>query len=129
MMGENIARNMYSRLGIITCITLGFSYRASFIYVIIRITNRCDFLYYVFISFFSRLFPTFFGPSWAHHQGYFKLLFLCYHLVHAVLCSSSACVSGLVCGGDFGVLVDTSTPKSPPQTSPLTHADDQQSTA
>ena len=54
---------------------------------------------------FSRLFPTCFGPSWAHHQGYFKLLFLCYHLVHAVLCWSSACVSGLVCGGDFGVHV------------------------
>ena len=50
---------------------------------------------------FSRLFPTCFGPSWAHHQGYFKLLFLCYHLVHAVLCWSPACVSGLVCGGDF----------------------------
>ena len=54
---------------------------------------------------FSRLFPTCFGPSWAHHQGYFKLLLLCYHLVHAVLCWSSACVRGLVCGGDFGVLV------------------------
>jgi hypothetical protein len=24
---------------------------------------------------FSRLSPTCFGPSWAHHQGYFKLLF------------------------------------------------------
>ena len=35
---------------------------------------------------FLRLFPTCFGPSWAHHQGYFKLLFLCYHLVRAVLC-------------------------------------------
>jgi len=70
-----------------------------FICITIRITNRCDFLYYVFISFFSRLFPTCFGPSWAHHQGYFRLLFLCCHLVHAVLCWSSACVSGLVCGG------------------------------
>jgi len=30
-----------------------FSYRASFIYITIRITNRCYFLYYVFISFFS----------------------------------------------------------------------------
>jgi len=45
------------------------------------------------------------GPN---HQGYFKLLLLCYHLVHAVLCWSSACVSGLVCGGDFGVLVHRS---------------------
>ena len=55
-------------------------------------------LYFLFLV-------TCFGPSWAHHQGYFKLLFLCYHLVHAVLCWSSACASGLVCGGDFGVLV------------------------
>ena len=30
---------------------------------------------------FSRLFPTCFGPSWAHHQGCYKLLFLCYNLV------------------------------------------------
>ena len=45
-----------------------------------RLFVRC--LYFLF----SRLFPTCFGPSWVHHQGYFKLLFLCYHLVHAVLC-------------------------------------------
>ena len=46
--------------------TLGFSYRVSFIYVTIRITNRCDFLYYVFISFFSSfpyMFRAFLGPS------------------------------------------------------------------
>ena len=54
--------------------------------VTIRITNRCDSLYYVFISFFLVFFLTCFVPSWAHHQGYFRLLFLCYHLVHAVLC-------------------------------------------
>ena len=83
---------------------LGFSYRASFICVTIRITNRCDFLYYVFISFFSSfpyMFRAFMGPS----SGVFQAVVLCYHLVHAVLCWSSACVSGLVCGGDFGVLV------------------------
>ena len=71
--------------------------------VTIRITNRCDFFCTMSLFPFSRLFPTCFGPSWAHHQGYFKLLFLCYHLVRVVLCWSSACVSGLVCGGDFGV--------------------------
>ena len=46
--------------------TLGFSYRASFICVTIRITNRCGFLYYVFISFFSSfpyMFRAFMGPS------------------------------------------------------------------
>ena len=53
--------------------------------VTIRITNRCDFCTMSLFP-FSRLFPTCFGPSWAHHQGYFKLLFSCYHLVHAVLC-------------------------------------------
>ena len=72
---------------------LGFSYRASFICVTIRITNRCDSLYYVFISFFSS-FPymsrAFMGPS----SGVFQAVVLCYHLVHAVLCWSSACVSG-----------------------------------
>jgi hypothetical protein len=34
-----------------------FSYRASSIHVTIRITNRCDFLFYVFISFFSSFTP------------------------------------------------------------------------
>ena len=58
----------------------------------IKITNRCDICTMSLFP-FSRLFPTCFGPSWAHHQEYFKLLFLCYHLVHAVLCWSSACVS------------------------------------
>ena len=46
--------------------TLGFSYRASFICVTIRITNRCVFWYYVFISFFSffpYMFRAFMGPS------------------------------------------------------------------
>jgi len=45
---------------------LGFSFRASSIRVTIRITNRCDFLYYVFISFFSSfpyMFQAFMGPS------------------------------------------------------------------
>ena len=45
---------------------LGFSYRASSIHVTIRITNRCDSLYYVFISFFSSLpymFRAFMSPS------------------------------------------------------------------
>jgi len=46
---------------------LDFSYHASFIlYVTIRITNGCDFLYYVFISFFSSspyVFRAFMGPS------------------------------------------------------------------
>jgi len=65
--------------------SLDFSYRASFIYVTIRITNRCDFLYYVFISIFSS-FPYMFRAFMAHRQGYYKLSFLCYHLVHAVLC-------------------------------------------
>ena len=51
---------------------------------------------------FSRHFRTCFLPSWVHHQGYFKLLFLCYQVAHAVLCWSSACVSGLFCVGDFG---------------------------
>jgi len=44
------------------------------------------------------MFRAFMGPS----SGVFQS-FLCHHLVHAVLCWSSACVSGLVCGGDFGV--------------------------
>ena len=77
----------------------------------------------------SRLFPTCFGPSWAHHQGYFKLLFLCYHLVHAVLCSALLIVCVHQRTGLWWWLRCTSTPKSPPQTSSLTHADDQQSTA
>ena len=52
--------------GLIKINILGFSYRASFIYVTIRITNRCDFLYYVFISFFSSfpyMFRAFMSPS------------------------------------------------------------------
>jgi len=51
---------------VLQCGTLGFSYRASFICVTIRITNRCDFLYYVFISFYSSfpyMFRAFMGPS------------------------------------------------------------------
>jgi len=50
----------------LTGATLGFSYRASFICVTRRITNRCDFLYYVFISFFSYflyMFRAFMCPS------------------------------------------------------------------
>ena len=46
--------------------TIGFSFRASSIRVTIRITNRCDFLYYVFISFFSSfpyMFRAFMSPS------------------------------------------------------------------
>ena len=46
--------------------TLGFSFRASSIRVTIRITNKCDFLYYVFISFFSSfpyMFRAFMSPS------------------------------------------------------------------
>jgi len=45
---------------------LGFSYRASFLCVTIRIINRCDFFYYVFISLFSSfpyMFRAFMGPS------------------------------------------------------------------
>jgi len=45
---------------------LGFSFRASSIRVTIRITNRCNFLYYVFISFFSSfpyMFRAFMSPS------------------------------------------------------------------
>ena len=51
---------------VIQGLTLGFSYRASSIFVTIRITNRCDFLYYVFISFFSSfpyMFRAFMSPS------------------------------------------------------------------
>jgi hypothetical protein len=83
-----------------------FSIPCIFIYVTIRITNSCDFFCTVSLFHFSRLFPTCFGLLWAHHQGYLQLLFLCYHLVHAVLCWSSACISGLVCGGDFSVLTE-----------------------
>jgi len=73
-------------------VTLGFSYRASSYMLQIRITNRCNFFCTMSLFPFSRLSPTCFGLSWAHHQGYFKLLFLCYNLVHAVLCWLSACV-------------------------------------
>jgi len=83
-----------------------FSIPCIFIYVTIRITNSCDYFCTVSLFPFSRLFPTCFGLLWAHHQGYLQLLFLCYHLVHAVLCWSSACISGLVCGGDFSVLTE-----------------------
>ena len=65
-------------------LSLRFSYRASSIFVTMRITNRCDFLYYVFISFFSSfpyMFRAFMGPS----SGVFQAVVLCYHLVHAVL--------------------------------------------
>jgi len=44
----------------------GWNYRLSTSCVTIRITNRCDFLYYVFISFFSSfpyMFRAFTGPS------------------------------------------------------------------
>jgi len=54
-----------AKLGNKPC-SLGFSYRASFICVTIRITNRCDFLYYVFISFsssFPHMFRALMGPS------------------------------------------------------------------
>jgi hypothetical protein len=38
-----------------------------------EITNWCNFLFYIFISLFSNLYPTCFGLSQAHHQGYLKL--------------------------------------------------------
>ena len=74
-------------------------------FVTIRITNRCDFLYYVFISFFSSfpyMFRAFMGPSSGVFQAVvFKLPF-------------GSCSALLV------VCVHQR---------PLTHADDQQSTA
>jgi hypothetical protein len=50
---------------------LGFSFRASSIRVTIRITNRCDFLYYVFISFFSS-FPCMFRAFMSPSSGVFE---------------------------------------------------------
>jgi len=81
--------------------------------VTIRITNRCDFLYYVFISFFSSfpyMFRAFMGPS----SGVFQAV--------VFMLPFGSCSALLI-------VFTSSTPKSPPQTSPLTHADDQQSTA
>jgi len=46
--------------------SLGFSYRASSVRVTMRITNRCNYLFYVFLSFFSSLpymFRAFISPS------------------------------------------------------------------
>ena len=94
-------RHLYSAHGRTSNSILHSDYLYS---VTIRITNRCDFFCTMSLFPFSRLFPTCFGLLWAHHQGYLQLLFLCYHLVHAVLCWSSACVCELVCGGDFSVL-------------------------
>ena len=50
---------------------LGFSFRASSIRATLRITNRCDFLYYVFISFFSS-FPYMFGAFISSSSGVFQ---------------------------------------------------------
>ena len=69
--------------------------------VTIRITNRCDFSYYVFISFFSS-FPNMFRAFMSPSSGVFQAVVF---------------------------MLPFGSPKSPPQTSPLTHADDQQSTA
>ena len=49
-------------------LALGFAFRASSIRVTIRITNRCDFLYYVFISFFS-CFPYMFRALMSPSSG------------------------------------------------------------
>ena len=49
-------------------------------------------------------YPTCFGLSWVHHQGYPKLFFL-YTAIWFMqcLCCSSACACGLVCRGGFTV--------------------------
>ena len=70
--------------------------------VTIRITNRYDFLYYVFISFFSSfpyMFRAFMGPS----SGLFQavVFMLPFGSCSALLI---VCVRQPGCGGDFGVL-------------------------
>ena len=103
--------------------SLGFSYRASFICVTIRISNRCDFLYYVFISFFSSfpyMFRAFMGPSSGVIQAIvFMLPFgSCSALLIVCVRQRTGLWWRLRC-----------TPKSPPKTSSLTHANDQKCTA
>ena len=63
-------------------------------------------LWYFFMIFLYLIFlviPTCFGLLPAHHQGYLQLLFMCYHLVHVVLCCLFACV----CSADWFVVVTT----------------------
>ena len=91
--------------------------------VTIRITNRCNFLYYVFISFFSS-FPYMFRAFMSPSSGVFQAVVF-------MLPFGSGSALLIVClrqrTGLWWWL--RCTPKSPPQTSLLTHADDQQSTA
>jgi hypothetical protein len=75
-------------------------------------------LFYIFISYFSSYTLHVSGLYKAHHQGYLKLWFICYHLVHAVFVDRLCAPANWFV--EVALLYFT-----PPQTSLQAHTDDQ----